>query len=67
MLDLVYNPSLTQFLAYGQQRGAHVLNGRTMFVRAGRSGIANLERTMKMKLLLAALFAALWTGAAWQS
>ena len=32
MLDLVYNPSLTQFLAYGQQRGAHVLNGRTMFV-----------------------------------
>ena len=32
MLDLVYNPSLTQFLAYGQQCGAHVLNGRTMFV-----------------------------------
>lgn len=32
MLDLVYNPPLTQFLAYGQQRGAHVLNGRTMFV-----------------------------------
>lgn len=24
--------------------------------------MANLERTMKMKLLLAALFAALWTG-----
>ena len=32
LLDLVYNPPLTQFLAYGQQRGAHILNGRTMFV-----------------------------------
>ena len=32
LLDLVYNPPLTQFLAYGRQRGAHVLNGRTMFV-----------------------------------
>lgn len=31
LLDLVYNPSETQFLAYGRQRGAHVLNGETMF------------------------------------
>ena len=30
--DLVYNPPLTQFLDYGRQRGAHILNGRTMFV-----------------------------------
>lgn len=33
LLDLVYNPPLTQFLAYGQQRGAHILNGETMFRR----------------------------------
>ena len=32
LLDLVYNPEVTQFLDYGCQRGAHVLNGRTMFV-----------------------------------
>ena len=32
LLDLVYNPPLTQFLDYGRQRGAHILNGRTMFV-----------------------------------
>ena len=32
LLDLVYNPPLTQFLDYGRQRGAHNLNGRTMFV-----------------------------------
>lgn len=31
LLDLVYNPPLTQFLAYGQQRGATILNGSTMF------------------------------------
>lgn len=31
LLDLVYNPPLTQFLAYGQQRGACILNGQTMF------------------------------------
>ena len=31
LLDLVYNPPLTQFLDYGRQRGAHVLNGETMF------------------------------------
>lgn len=32
LLDLVYNPPLTQFLAYGSQRGARVRNGREMFV-----------------------------------
>ena len=31
LLDLVYNPPLTQFLAYGQQRGARVMNGGRMF------------------------------------
>ena len=31
LLDLVYNPPLRQFLDYGR-RGAHILNGRTMFV-----------------------------------
>lgn len=31
LLDLVYNPPLTQFLDYGRQRGAHTLNGETMF------------------------------------
>ncbi|MEG1863805.1 MAG: shikimate dehydrogenase [Alistipes sp.] len=31
LLDLVYNPPLTLFLDYGQQRGAHGLNGLTMF------------------------------------
>jgi shikimate dehydrogenase len=30
LLDLVYNPPLTQFLDYGRQRGAHILNGATM-------------------------------------
>ena len=32
LLDLVYNPPLTQFLDYGQQRGAHILNGEAMFL-----------------------------------
>lgn len=32
LLDVVYNPPLTQFLAYGQQRGAHTLNGEAMFL-----------------------------------
>lgn len=32
LLDLVYNPPLTQFLDYGRQRGAHTLNGETMFL-----------------------------------
>ena len=31
LFDLVYNPPLTQFLAYGQQRGARVMNGERMF------------------------------------
>ncbi len=31
LLDLVYNPPLTRFLDYGQQRGAHIQNGETMF------------------------------------
>lgn len=31
LLDLVYNPPLTQFLAYGQQRGARIMNGERMF------------------------------------
>lgn len=32
LLDLVYNPPVTQFLDYGRQRGAHVLNGERMFL-----------------------------------
>lgn len=32
LLDLVYNPEVTQFLDYGRQRGARTLNGRVMFV-----------------------------------
>ncbi|MBR5850550.1 MAG: shikimate dehydrogenase [Alistipes sp.] len=32
LLDLVYNPPLTQFLAYGQQRGAKIMNGERMFL-----------------------------------
>lgn len=31
LLDLVYNPPLTQFLSYGQQRGARIMNGERMF------------------------------------
>lgn len=31
LLDLVYNPPLTQFLDYGRQRGARILNGERMF------------------------------------
>ncbi|MEG2613436.1 MAG: shikimate dehydrogenase [Alistipes sp.] len=31
LLDLIYNPVLTSFLDYGQQRGAHILGGQTMF------------------------------------
>lgn len=30
LLDLVYNPPLTQFLDFGRQRGARILNGETM-------------------------------------
>ncbi len=32
LFDLVYNPPLTQFLSYGEQRGAHTLNGLTMLL-----------------------------------
>lgn len=32
LLDLVYNPEVTQFLDYGRQRGARILNGHVMFV-----------------------------------
>ena len=32
LLDVVYNPPLTRFLAYGQQRGARILNGEAMFL-----------------------------------
>ncbi len=32
MFDLVYNPPLTQFLSYGEQRGAHTLNGAVMLL-----------------------------------
>lgn len=32
LLDLVYNPPLTQFLDYGQQRGAKIMNGERMFL-----------------------------------
>ncbi|MDE5815785.1 MAG: shikimate dehydrogenase, partial [Alistipes sp.] len=31
LLDFVYNPPLTRFLAFGEQRNAHILNGETMF------------------------------------
>lgn len=31
LLDLVYNPPLTQFLDFGRQRGARTMNGETMF------------------------------------
>ncbi len=32
LFDLVYNPPLTQFLSYGEQRGAKILNGETMLL-----------------------------------
>ncbi len=32
LFDLVYNPPLTQFLSYGEQRGAKILNGETMLI-----------------------------------
>ena len=31
LYDLVYNPPVTQFLDYGRQRGARILNGELMF------------------------------------
>jgi shikimate dehydrogenase len=38
LLDLVYNPPLTQFLAYGQQRGAKIMNGERMFLGQAAAG-----------------------------
>lgn len=32
LFDLVYNPEVTQFLSFGEQRGAHTLNGLTMLL-----------------------------------
>ncbi len=32
LFDLVYNPPITTFLSYGEQRGATTLNGETMLV-----------------------------------
>ncbi len=32
LFDLVYNPPLTQFLAFGQQRGAKIMNGQKMLI-----------------------------------
>ncbi|MBQ8652678.1 MAG: shikimate dehydrogenase [Alistipes sp.] len=38
LLDLVYNPPLTQFLNYGQQRGAKIMNGERMFLGQAAAG-----------------------------
>lgn len=38
LLDLVYNPPLTQFLDYGRQRGAHIMNGERMFLGQAAAG-----------------------------
>lgn len=38
LLDLVYNPPLTQFLDYGLQRGARILNGERMFLEQAAAG-----------------------------
>ena len=40
LLDLVYNPPLTQFLDYGQQRGARIMNGECMFLGQAAAGWA---------------------------
>lgn len=40
LLDLVYNPPVTQFLAYGQQRGARTMNGERMFMGQAAAGWA---------------------------
>ena len=40
LLDLVYNPPLTQFLDYGQQRGAQIMNGERMFLGQAAAGWA---------------------------
>ncbi len=38
LFDLVYNPPLTQFLSYGEQRGAHTLNGEDMLIDQAEKG-----------------------------
>lgn len=38
LLDLVYNPPLTQFLNYGRQRGAKIMNGERMFLGQAAAG-----------------------------
>ncbi len=38
LLDLVYNPPVTQFLAYGEQRGAKTMNGQRMFLGQAAAG-----------------------------
>lgn len=38
LLDVVYNPPLTQFLNYGKQRGARILNGERMFLGQAVAG-----------------------------
>ena len=38
LLDVVYNPPLTQFLNYGQQRGARIMNGERMFLGQAVAG-----------------------------
>lgn len=38
LLDLVYNPPLTQFLDYGRQRGARIMNGERMFLGQAGAG-----------------------------
>lgn len=38
LLDLVYNPPLTQFLDYGQQRGTKIMNGEVMFKAQAAAG-----------------------------
>ncbi len=40
LLDLVYNPAVTQFLAYGVQRGAKTMNGERMFLGQATAGWA---------------------------
>lgn len=38
LLDLVYNPPVTQFLDYGNQRGARTMNGEVMFLAQAAAG-----------------------------
>lgn len=40
LFDLVYNPPLTSFLDYGQQRGAHTCNGEGMLIAQAEANAA---------------------------